>query len=98
MLAEWLLSVFTAAHTVGLLAILVWTDSLVPGTESKGDLHIVCHTEQTLWCWDKLREQDKLSRGCDCSRARGRDKVSEEQAEKQSEEELSKALWYRVRR
>lgn len=37
-LAEWLLSISTAVHTVGLLVFLVWTDSLVPRTESKDSI------------------------------------------------------------
>lgn len=77
------------AHMAGLLVILVWADSgdsLVPRTENY-------HTEQNLWCWDKLSEQDKLSHCCDCSHASGSDKVNEEREEKQSGRELSKALW-----
>lgn len=49
---------------VGLLVILNWTgsgDSLVPRTESRRDLGVLCHTEQNLWCWDKLSESDQLS-------------------------------------
>lgn len=45
--------IYAAAHTVGLLVILDCTglgDSLVPRTESKGDLRVLCHTEQNLWC------------------------------------------------
>lgn len=88
--------IYAAAHTVGLLVILDWTgsgDSLVPRTESKGDLRVLCHTEQNLWCWDKLREPDQLPQCCDLSRAGGSEKVSEEREEKQCEKELRKALW-----
>lgn len=88
--------IYAAAHTVGLLVILDWTglgDSRVPRTESKGDLRVLCHTEQNLWCWDKRSEPDQLSQCCAHSHASGTEKLSEEREEKQSEKELRKALW-----